>query len=426
MQTMRKVGTLTSALTLLALGIVLLTDLVLQKPILSQVLNFWPVVILGLGGEMLWSLYSVKKQNTNEEIRVDVRSIALLSLVGIFSITLYTAQNVEGMVQSSILNVRDAFSDKTISLPDRMYDAKNVQKLEVYSSIGTIEVSKSNAPQIMIKTKVHVRNLNSQQANDEAKNWTPKITEGATFRVELDSSVAAASKINGVDLEIQLPANIALQVLANNGNVSVQDHVGDVVISAESGKIELEKIKGKTSIEQNDGQIFAKNIEGELQVKSNKGRIEVEKVTGNASLKSTYGQIRVAKIGGALRVDGEIGDVQINDVSGNVNAQTKKGLIQASHMKKEVTLASGTGGITVESEVGGSWILNSTRGMVSIRIPDRSDIEFIGESSRGLVKGPTKSDSAPTGSRVTEKMGNGTHSIVVRTEDGAITLSPNL
>lgn len=423
---MRKVGTLTSALTLLALGIVLLIDLVLQKPILSRVLIFWPVVILGLGGELLWSLYSVKKQNTNEEIRIDVRSIALFSLVGIFSITLYTAQNVEGMVQSSILNVRDAFSDKTITLPDAIYNAQNVQKLEVYSSIGTIKVNKSNAQTITIKTKVHVRNLNSQQANDEAKNWMPQITQGSTFRVELDSSVSAASKINGVDLEILVPSNVSLQLLANNGNVTVQEHTGDVVISSESGKIELEKIKGKTTIEENDGQIFARGIEGDLQVKSNKGRIEVESVTGNAALKSTYGQIRVSKIGGSLRVDGEIGDVQINDVNGNVNAQTKKGLIQASHMKKEVTLTSGTGGITVESEVGGSWILNSTRGMVSIRVPDNSDLEFVGESSRGLVKGPTKSDSSPNGSRVTEKMGKGTYSVVVRTEDGAITLNPNL
>lgn len=423
---MRKVGTLTSALTLLALGIVLLIDIVFQKPIMARVLNFWPVIILGLGGELLWSLYSVKRQRTNEEIRVDVRSIALLSLVGVFSITLYTAQNVEGMVQSSILNVRDAFSDKTINLPDTTFDGKDVHKLEVYSSVGTIKVNKSDSDTITIKTKVHVRNLNSQQANDEAKNWTPHITKGSTFRVEFDSSLASSSKINGVDLEILVPQNVSLQLLANNGNISVQDHAGDVVVSAELGKIDLEQIKGKATIEENDGQIVASNIDGDLEVKSNKGRIDVDNVKGNASLKSTYGPIRVAKIGGALQVDCEDGDIQINDVKGNVNAHAEKGLIQATSVKKELTLTSGTGGITVESEVGGSWILNSTRGMVSIRVPSNSNIEFIGESSRGLVKGPTKSDSSPSGSKVTEKMGKGTYSIVVRTEDGAITLNPNL
>ncbi|MGF2043775.1 hypothetical protein, partial [Staphylococcus aureus] len=83
----------------------------------------------------------------------------------------------------------------------------------------------------------------------------------------------------------------------------------------------------------------------------------------------------------------------------DVEARIENGPIQATNVKKGLTLSSGTGGITVESEVGGPWMLNSSRGMVSLRIPAGSHIEFAGESNRGLVKGPTKSDSTAEGSK---------------------------
>lgn len=423
---MRKVGTLTSALTLLVLGLALLIDIAAQKPIMSVVLRFWPIAILGISLELLWSLYTIKKQKTNEEIRVDARSIALLCLVGVFSTALYTAQNVEGMVQNSILNVRDAFTDKTVDLAESKFDSKDIQKLEVYSRLGNIKATKSDSPSVSIKTKVHVRNLNSQQANEEAQNWTPRVTQGSTTRVEVDPSMSVNSKITSVDLEIQVPANMSLQILGNEGNITVEDHRGDLVVSTETGKIEVARIKGKTTLENNDGQVLAKGVDGELEVKAKKGRIEVDHVTGNTNLRTTYGQIRAVEIGGALRMACDEGDIQLDKVAGEVNAQTQKGLIQASNMKKAVNLTSGAGGITVESEVQGSWILNSTRGMVSLRVPANSNLEFIGESAKGLVKGPTKSDSTPNGSRVSEKMGQGTYSVLVRSEDGAITLNANL
>jgi hypothetical protein len=129
---MRKVGTLTSALTLLTLGSLLLIDQVAHKSLVSAIIPFWPAVILGLGAELLWSLYSVKKQRVEEDIRIDTRSIALLCLVGIFSFALYSQQSV-GTVQSSLLNVRDALSDKTIELPETSFAVNEIQRLEILS-----------------------------------------------------------------------------------------------------------------------------------------------------------------------------------------------------------------------------------------------------------------------------------------------------
>ncbi|MFC4769244.1 hypothetical protein [Effusibacillus consociatus] len=422
---MRKVGTLTSALTLIVLGTLLLIDQVAHLAIVSQILPFWPVVILGLGAELLWSLYCVKKQKIYEDIRVDARSIALLCLVGIFSIALYSQQSM-GMVQSSLLNVRDALSDKTIELPEASFDAKDVQRLEIYSRTGTIKVNKSNDPKIVIKTKVHVRNLNSQQASEEAKHGTPRIAQGSTFRIEVDPSLAVTSKITGVDLEVLVPSKLALQVLSHTGNVSVLEHVGDLVVSTESGKVEVDKIKGKTTIADDNGEIVVRNIEGDLEIKTKAGTLEVARVTGNAVLENTFGQIRAAHIGGALRIISKNGRIELDSVAGDVDARIENGPIQATHLKKAVTLTSGTGGITLESEVGGAWMLNSARGMVSIRVPEQADIDFVGESSRGLVKGPTKTSPSTSGSKVTEKMGKGTYPVLVRTEDGAITLNTNL
>lgn len=423
---MRKVGTLTSALTLLALGVLLLVDQVAHKPVLSAVLPFWPVVILGLGAELLWSLYSVKKQNLNEDIRVDARSIALLCLVGVFSIALYSQQNVGMMVQTSLVSVRDALSDKTVELPDAVFDAKDVQRLEVYSRTGAVRVNPSDSQSISIKTRVRVRNLGSQQANEEAKNGAPRITQGNTLRVEVDPSLTLTSKITAVDLEIQVPRNLALQVLIHNGDVSVRDHIGDLVISTESGKVEVERIKGKTTIADDNGQIFVREVEGDLEVKTKAGTLEVENVTGKTTLENTFGPVRAGHITGNLRIVCKNGRVQMDSVDGDVEAQIENGPIQALNLKKGVTMTSGTGGITVESPVGGQWILNSARGMVSIRVPDNANIEFIGESNRGVVKGPTKSDSSANGAKVTEKMGKGTYPVLVRTDDGAITLNANL
>ncbi|BCJ87018.1 DUF4097 family beta strand repeat-containing protein [Effusibacillus dendaii] len=422
---MRKVGTLTSALTLLVLGGLLLFDQLSDKQIIFKVLSYWPVIVFALGAELLWSLYAVKKLKINEEIRVDARSIALLCLVGVFSLVVYSQQSIQGLVQSSIVNLRDALSEKRISLPDMKFDAKSVKRMEIFNRVGTIDLRPSDSQTIQLKTKVRVQNLQSDQANQEAQSLTPLISQGETLRVEIDPAWSASSKITGVDLELLVPDNIDVQLLTDTGNVTVLNHVGNVVVSSQSGKVDLQDIKGTATVDDGNGQIKAASILGDVEIKTKAGSLDVHDIKGNVQLDNAFGQIKAGKIDGDLNITSRNGIIDLDTVAGNVEAQIENGPIHAANLQKAVTLNSSSGGITLESIVGGTWVLNSQRGNVMVRIPKDSDVEFIGESSSGTIKGPMQSNK-PNESKVSEKLGRGTYQLLIRTETGSITVNPNL
>lgn len=425
---MRKVGTLTSGLTLLVMGIVILIDLVGKKQLFFKVVPFWPLILIALGLEVLWSLYANKRSGRTESIRIDARSISLLSLIGVFAIAFYTTTIQAGQMQLSIDSMRnalqDSFSEKGVQLPDIQLPVDKTKRIELNNRVGDVKVVSTDGNQLIIHTTVHVKGLDSGQAQAEAKKWAPKITQGSSLRIEEDPSVFnSQSKISGVDFSLEIPKNYALQIVSYSGDISVTDYAGTLLINNQMGQVSVERLRGNLQISGEDTQANIRGVNGDALVSVNSSSIQASDITGSFHGTTQFGDIQLSKIGGNVQADCKNGRIIMDDVSGDTKVQTQVGDIQASNLKGVVQVQAENGNINMDSEVRGNWNMQTTRGTITLKVPKDSNIQFIGMTKRGVVKGPSVSNADANGARVSERMGAGTYTVSALTGDGAITVT---
>jgi hypothetical protein len=425
---MRKVGTLTSGLTLLTLGIVILIDMIGKKQWFYKIIPFWPVILVGLGLEILWYLFTMKRHGITEAIRIDARSLALLSLVGVFAIAFYTTSIQAGQVQLSVAAmknvIQESFGEKAISLPELQYPVENTKRIELNNRVGKVNVVSTDSKLVKIRINVHVKGLESDDAQQEAKKWVPQITQGTSLRIEEDPAVFNnQSKISGIDFQLEVPKNLTLQIVSYSGDLSVTDYTGDIIVMNQMGKISLERVRGNVHISGEDSQVAIRGVTGNAIVNVRSSSIDASDITGSFNGTSQFGDIQVSKIGGNVSAESQNGRVILNDISGDASVKTQIGDIQANGMKGALQLFAGNGNINIESEVRNNWNVTATRGMISLKIPKDSNIQFSGDTNRGIVKGPTKTNADANDASVSEKMGAGTYSVKAHSDDGAITVT---
>jgi DUF4097 and DUF4098 domain-containing protein YvlB len=142
-----------------------------------------------------------------------------------------------------------------------------------------------------------------------------------------------------VDLDITVPAGLALDIRDSSGDVTVrgtgpvtlQDSSGDIeledvnggtVLKDSSGDIELRRIAGDVTVRQDSsGDIFGRDIQGSVLVEhDSSGEIRFEQVSGDYVVEhDSSGDIVAETVGGDFRVlrDGS-GDVRHAGVAGEV------------------------------------------------------------------------------------------------------------
>lgn len=90
----RRVGTLTLGILLIILGILYLLITVFNIPIDKKILDFWPLILVSLGIEVL--VLNDKALKKDLPLRYDFISFLLIIIMLFFSFSTYTASKLLG------------------------------------------------------------------------------------------------------------------------------------------------------------------------------------------------------------------------------------------------------------------------------------------------------------------------------------------
>lgn len=167
----------------------------------------------------------------------------------------------------------------------REYDGVLIEKLIVENTSGRIQVSVNPRPRIVIvATK---------------RNFTPRCTFG-TEKTAFNEVVARVEKPIGetcdVDLEIQVPRKIDLQLWSNSGAVSVDGVEGKLAINSGSGAVQANGKFDAIKLNSGSGAVDIRGIQGggEVALGSGavnlrflddpKGRLDVKSGSGHTQL----------------------------------------------------------------------------------------------------------------------------------------------
>jgi DUF4097 and DUF4098 domain-containing protein YvlB len=223
---------------------------------------------------------------------------------------------------------------------DLTLDLSDSDELVISAVAGDLEITGvSNSDQAVIRGKA------CASKESWLKDASVETTAGkrATITANLsdsdDSSFCIGFCYRSLDLQIEVPENMALEVndssgdmllrnVANmelkdsSGDIDIEDARGSISIRDSSGDIDIDEAMGDLTIESDSsGDIYASDIEGTVLVEQDSsGDMRFTHVSKDVVVeRDSSGDITATDVGGDFRVlkDGS-GDIRYEDVTGEV------------------------------------------------------------------------------------------------------------
>jgi hypothetical protein len=187
---MIKVGRITSALILVAVGGLLLLDQMADTNYLGYVLDWWPLILILLGIEYLWA--NLKYQKNERQLRLDIGGvlIAIVIVIGVVGVTQskwIPAQWFNGMNWESIVKgeLGKKFEMGTTTVPF----AEKTDKVVIENPYGSIIIQPGNVKQIEIQRTVWVNWSDESGAKEIADATRINYSEGNTLTISSLSDI---------------------------------------------------------------------------------------------------------------------------------------------------------------------------------------------------------------------------------------------
>ena len=177
--------------------------------------------------------------------------------------------------------------------------------------------------QIIVKATIRI-DTKSSFDDEDAENYIKdklvlKLSESGSkgkLLVKFESNGFNFSNLNRqVDLDIQMPSNLFLDVEDGSGFITINNMKKGVVIDDGSGSIELTDSNGKISIKDGSGSVMVKQVEGDISIDDGSGSIDVSVVKGNIDIEDGSGSIEISDITGSVRIDDGSGSIDVSRVS---------------------------------------------------------------------------------------------------------------
>ena len=115
-----------------------------------------------------------------------------------------------------------------------------------------------------------------------------------------------------VDLDVRMPAQLALVIDDGSGPVTVHDVSGSVSIDDGSGPIEVVN-SGDVDIDDGSGSISLENT-GAVKIDDGSGSITIVAAAGDVYVEDGSGPIDIRRVSGSVTMDDGSGDIEIDDV----------------------------------------------------------------------------------------------------------------
>lgn len=195
-------------------------------------------------------------------------------------------------------------------------DATGLSEIFIDAGAGAMIVSGvEDSDAIVVVATIIVDTGNADEAVEVIEERLRLTLERDGDRAELkavfdpgwDRDAAAA-----VDLEVRVPAQLALEIDDGSGPITVREVSGSVRIDDGSGPIEIAK-SGGVDIDDGSGSIRLEDT-GAVKIDDGSGSITIVRAAGDVYVEDGSGTIDVRGVSGSVTVDDGSGDIEIDDV----------------------------------------------------------------------------------------------------------------
>lgn len=231
---------------------------------------------------------------------------------------------------------------------DEGYEAARSASLDARDARVLVIVGKAGGLRIEGKaglTEVRVTGT----ARASRQDWLDEIqlrTErrGTTLHVEADipewSWRGSGNAFKALDLVIEAPASLAVEVSDGSGGIDIRTVAGARVRDG-SGGIELHDIAGPVDINDGSGSIVVRGVRGDVRIDDGSGEIDIDDVTGSVIIADDgSGSIEIRRVSQHVRIsDPGSGSVRVADVGGDLEVRgVKRSRVRYSDIRGRVNV----------------------------------------------------------------------------------------
>jgi DUF4097 and DUF4098 domain-containing protein YvlB len=170
---------------------------------------------------------------------------------------------------------------------------------------------------------------------------------GSTILIEADipehdRSDWEGDHLQALDLVIDLPSDLALEVEDGSGDLEIRN-VGALDLRDGSGEATIEHVGGNLTVSDGSGEVRITDVKGDVDVEDGSGELEIRDVTGGVDVgRKGSGELHVANVGRSVHVGSKgSGSVDVRHVGGDFIVDNKaSGSIDYSDVKGRVEVPS--------------------------------------------------------------------------------------
>ncbi len=159
-----------------------------------------------------------------------------------------------------------------------------------------------------------------------------KVTEGG-----------GGSPLLYVDLRLEVPPGVTVEVTNHLGRVEARGVGADVEVKTASADVAADDVAGRLKVKTGSGDARVDGSGG-LELSTGSGDVAAERVRGDVRISTGSGDVRLGRSeGGKVSVTTGSGDVALDDVAGSLEVQTGSGDIEGRALREVERLEVGTG-----------------------------------------------------------------------------------
>jgi DUF4097 and DUF4098 domain-containing protein YvlB len=326
-----------------------------------------------------------------------------------------------------------AESTKTMEESTAEVPAAGVSTVVVSNPRGRVLVRRGAGPGIRLRALKIARGSDArsrQRMSDETHVLTSR--EGSRWSVRVNYPdrqqyrVTFWDLMNGhevqrvsVELEIDVPPGIALDLKSASGDLETEGIAADQTLETSSGDIEV-RSAGRVMLEAASGDATVLGLSaGHLRVQS--GDLRVQNVTGPLDARTSSGDLTVGDAGDSLVLETVSGDLEVDRAPAGIRATSTSGEIEVSRARGRVDLESVSGGIHATLERGTvAAHLETSSGDIRVRLAGLP-CELDAQTSSGDIETAVAMQIREvTRRRVAGRVGSGDTPVRLRTSSGDI------
>ena len=248
--------------------------------------------------------------------------------------------------------------------------------LEVEDDAGDISIVGGEGEKVEIKIVKTGYALTQARAEEDIKNIRYQIEQdGNVITLTYDLSRINTRDVDTVDFIVTVPNEVTVDVDAGMGEVKVSGTNGNVTIFNDFGDVIVENVQGAINVETKGGRVDASLIDaanGNIDLASGFGEVSLEQATSkDIKLYSNSGLLEMddVRASGDIEMSTDFGDIFFNNGSSNLlTVETKGGKVSLGqlNLRGALTVQNSFGEIELEQAKATSYDLQAGSGSVTV------------------------------------------------------------